>query len=117
MDGTTPTPRPQDSTAAPRESATAWYANPPGLFGPSLAADLAAFEEALPPAQADQFRHLVSRLDDEVADRASRAEEETWQRTLAHFPGLAPALEHIRADAEGMVGACCTLQEGGPDAE
>jgi hypothetical protein len=101
------TPQAQDSTARPvRDRTPAEYYGVPGLFPPALAADLAAFEEALPPEQGARFRALVAEVDNAVNAATLRAEDEQWRRVLAHFPGLAPALGVVWSHVHALSGGC-----------
>ena len=66
-----------------------------------------ALEPSLSPPTFELVLLLVARVDDAASDRNWTEEERLWQRFRAHFPGLTPALDVVRAHVLGEQAACC----------
>jgi hypothetical protein len=76
-------------------------------YGPVIAADIAVIEQALPPALRSRFARVCGAIDEYAGDAMLADQERIWRLTLAHFAGIAPALELVRAHVMGEVEACC----------
>ncbi|HEY8340410.1 MAG TPA: hypothetical protein VIK95_11100 [Egibacteraceae bacterium] len=64
---------------------------------PDLTARVVALAATLSDEQIETLLELWRAIDDRAVALGVEQELATWQRILAHLPGLAPALEAIRA--------------------
>jgi hypothetical protein len=64
---------------------------------PDLTARVVALAATLSDEQVETLLELWRAIDDRAVALGVEQELATWQRILAHLPGLAPALEAIRA--------------------
>lgn len=78
------------------------------LLGPELLARVDALAADVGPAVAPRLVRLVLDVEDTAGDRGYVEAEREWQLVLAHLPGLALALTHIRAHVDGATWDCCT---------
>jgi hypothetical protein len=83
-------------------------------YPPELALRLLSFASTLPEDQARSFLDLLREVDDAATARAALQERAHWERLVAHLPGLAPALDLLRAHVRGTEPPCtldgtCTL--------
>ena len=75
-------------------------------YSPETGARLTALARALTEAQARELLELARQIDDDASMRMLAKTEDTWQRTLAHFPGLSVALDLVRDHVEHEVTSC-----------
>jgi hypothetical protein len=75
-------------------------------YSPETGARLVALARALPEAQAEELLELARHIDDDACMRMLAKTEDTWQRTLAHFPGLSIALDVVRNHVEHRATGC-----------
>ena len=75
-------------------------------YPPELRARIVALAETLTPTQADELLGIVAAVDSAIQAATYRADDETWRRVLAHFPGLAPALDVVWSHVHCLAGPC-----------
>ena len=76
---------------------------------------LVPLAEGLPPGEALELLDLVTALDTAVSRRTYDDAEDTWQRILAHLPGLAPALQLVHDHVVHLISPCAICApEGEP---
>ena len=103
----TPPPRTAALRAVLRYATTA--------FPPDLAVRALSLAGKLPDEDIEILLDLWTAVDDRAVTAGADWERQTWERILAHVPGLAPALNMIRAhvlEEEPTCAACgCQLEK------
>jgi hypothetical protein len=64
-------------------------------LSPEVRALLAALERTLAPGVFADVLALAATIEEEATGRAVQEVNHRWERVLAHFPGLAPAIAHL----------------------
>jgi hypothetical protein len=76
------------------------------MFEPHIVAEVVALLGELTPEQGARLTQLVDAVDAAASRRMFDASEQTWAGVIAHFPGLAPALDFVRYHVEERSGLC-----------
>ena len=79
-------------------------------YSPDTEARLTGLARSLDESQARELFELARQIDDEASLRMLNKSEETWQRTLAHFPGLSVALDLVRDHVEHQLATCAICE-------
>jgi hypothetical protein len=82
---------------------------------PPLAARMIALATSLSDEQVDTLAEFLRVLDDRAVASSTEEAIVTWQRILAHLPGLAPALELVRAHVLDVEESCHVCTDSAPD--
>ncbi len=81
------------------------------LFG-EMQEPIVAFAARLPDVLVDEFLQLLLSLDSQIIMLQMNREDIVWRALTAHLPGLAPALEVLRAHLqEDMKPSCVRTSE------